>query len=79
MLSDLTFTGRDAPFVNNYGVWEDEFKELGLRDTLEYIWPDALCYFGEDKQVGSSSYIRISDYLPMLVLNHNSADTPKCM
>ena len=44
--------GRDAPFVNNYGVWEDEFKELGLRDTLEYIWPDALCYFGEDREVG---------------------------
>ena len=40
--------------MNNYGVWEDEFKELGLRDTLEYIWPDALCYFGEDKEVRPS-------------------------
>lgn len=58
MLSDLKLTGRDAPFVNNYGVWEDEFKELGLRDTLEYIWPDALCYFGEDKQVGRPLHIR---------------------
>jgi lycopene epsilon-cyclase len=37
--------------VNNYGVWEDEFKELGLAHTLEYTWPDAVCYFGEGREV----------------------------
>ncbi len=44
-------SGRDTPFVNNYGVWEDEFKELGLAHTLEYTWPDAVCYFGEGREV----------------------------
>lgn len=31
----VALVGRDAPFVNNYGVWLDEFKDLGLEDTLE--------------------------------------------
>ena len=44
--------GHDVPFVNNYGVWEDEFRELGLSHCLNATWPDALCYFGEGKQVG---------------------------
>ena len=44
-------SGRDTPFVNNYGVWEDEFKELGLAHTLEHTWPDAVCYFGEGREV----------------------------
>ncbi len=34
------------PIVNNYGVWMDEFGELGLNHTLECSWPDTLCYFG---------------------------------
>jgi len=47
----VTLPGRDAPFVNNYGVWEDEFTELGLAHTLEHTWPDAVCYFGEGSEV----------------------------
>lgn len=39
------------PFVNNYGVWEDEFRELGLEHTLNATWKDALCYFGEGQEV----------------------------
>ena len=43
--------GHDVPFVNNYGVWEDEFRELGLEHTLNATWKDALCYFGEGQEV----------------------------
>ena len=39
------------PFVNNYGVWKDEFRELGLESTLDVSWDDAMCYFGEDQEV----------------------------
>ena len=39
------------PIVNNYGVWMDEYSELGMAHTLERTWPDALCYFGEGKEV----------------------------
>ncbi|GFH18887.1 chloroplast lycopene epsilon-cyclase [Haematococcus lacustris] len=39
------------PLVNNYGVWTDEFKALGLEHTLERSWPDASCFFGEGKPV----------------------------
>ena len=39
------------PFVNNYGVWKDEFRELGLERTLDVTWDDAMCYFGEDREV----------------------------
>ena len=43
--------GHDAPFVNNYGVWADEFAELGLDGTLDQRWPDAHCWFGEQHEV----------------------------
>ncbi len=43
--------GHDTPFVNNYGVWSDEFKALGLEGTLDQRWPDAHCWFGEGRQV----------------------------
>lgn len=47
----ISYAGRDQPFVNNYGVWTDEYSELGLEDTLDAKWNDALCYFGEGKEV----------------------------
>ena len=37
--------------MNNYGVWVDEFRDLGLEQNLNRIWEDALCYFGEGKEV----------------------------
>ena len=43
--------GNDVPFVNNYGVWVDEFRDLGLQKCLDRVWEDALCYFGENKEV----------------------------
>ncbi|KAK9814677.1 hypothetical protein WJX72_009604 [[Myrmecia] bisecta] len=47
----VALVGHDAPFVNNYGVWQDEFEELGLSHTLDVTWSDALCYFGEGQEV----------------------------
>ncbi len=36
--------------MNNYGVWTDEWKALGLESTLERSWDDAVCWFGESKR-----------------------------
>eukprot|EP00197_Chlamydomonas_leiostraca_P003236 CAMPEP_0202871926 /NCGR_PEP_ID=MMETSP1391-20130828/20025_1 /ASSEMBLY_ACC=CAM_ASM_000867 /TAXON_ID=1034604 /ORGANISM="Chlamydomonas leiostraca, Strain SAG 11-49" /LENGTH=562 /DNA_ID=CAMNT_0049552851 /DNA_START=119 /DNA_END=1807 /DNA_ORIENTATION=- len=41
--------GLDMPLVNNYGVWLDEYRALGLEHTLECSWDNAVCYFGEGK------------------------------
>lgn len=49
--SDDAHAGNDLPFVNNYGVWVDEFRDLGLEQNLDRVWEDALCYFGEGKEV----------------------------
>ncbi|BDA47628.1 Lycopene epsilon cyclase, chloroplastic [Coccomyxa sp. Obi] len=47
----VALIGPDVPFVNNYGVWKDEFRELGLEGTLDHEWKDAMCYFGEGQEV----------------------------
>ncbi|GBF93614.1 chloroplast lycopene epsilon-cyclase precursor [Raphidocelis subcapitata] len=53
--------GPDVPFVNNYGVWVDEFKAVGLEDTLELTFPDAQCWFGEGHEVRvGRAYGRVS-------------------
>nr|WPR11960.1 lycopene epsilon cyclase [Crocus sativus] len=36
--------GPDLPFTNNYGVWEDEFKDLGLQGCIEHVWEDTIVY-----------------------------------
>lgn len=46
----VALIGHDVPFVNNYGVWLDEWQALGLMGTLECSWPDAVCYFGEGRE-----------------------------
>lgn len=51
LLPTVLSTGPDAPFVNNYGVWVDEFKALGMGHTLEREFEDALCFFQEGKEV----------------------------
>lgn len=38
--------GIDAPFVNNYGVWVDEFDALDMSEALDFMWADAACFFG---------------------------------
>ncbi|CAN6456160.1 unnamed protein product [Victoria cruziana] len=40
--------GPDLPFTNNYGVWEDEFKDLGLEGCIEHVWRDTAVYLGSD-------------------------------
>ena len=30
-----------APWINNYGVWVDEFQAMGLEDCLHVVWPKA--------------------------------------
>ena len=41
------------PFVNNYGVWVEEFRQLGLEATLDATWEDTICYFREGREVRS--------------------------
>jgi lycopene epsilon-cyclase len=49
-----------VPFVNNYGVWMDEIRELGMEHCLECSWPDALCYCGERETRVGRGYGRVS-------------------
>jgi len=48
---NVVLVGHDSPFVNNYGVWRDEFSDLGLEKCLDFVWKDAICYFREGKEV----------------------------
>ncbi|WRX35286.1 hypothetical protein QQP08_027773 [Theobroma cacao] len=43
--------GPDLPFTNNYGVWEDEFKDLGLEGCIEHVWRDTIVYLDDDKPI----------------------------
>lgn len=53
---NVILVGHDVPFVNNYGVWEDEFVELGLEHTLDRVWKKSSCYFkeGVETEIGRS-------------------------
>lgn len=33
-----------APWINNFGVWIDEFKAMGLDDCLDVTWDRALVH-----------------------------------
>nr|CAB3473366.1 unnamed protein product [Digitaria exilis] len=43
--------GPDLPFTNNYGVWEDEFKDLGLESCIEHVWKDTIVYLDNNKPI----------------------------
>ena len=43
----VAIIGTDTPFTNNYGVWMDEFEATGLQATVEKVWEECACYFGE--------------------------------
>ncbi|XP_026422781.1 lycopene epsilon cyclase, chloroplastic-like isoform X2 [Papaver somniferum] len=43
--------GPDRPFTNNYGVWEDEFQDLGLEGCIEHVWKDTIVYLDSDKPI----------------------------
>lgn len=37
-----------APWINNFGVWIDEFELMGLSDCLDYKWDRALVYLSSE-------------------------------
>eukprot|EP00468_Gymnochlora_sp_CCMP2014_P002625 CAMPEP_0167762396 /NCGR_PEP_ID=MMETSP0110_2-20121227/12744_1 /TAXON_ID=629695 /ORGANISM="Gymnochlora sp., Strain CCMP2014" /LENGTH=1052 /DNA_ID=CAMNT_0007649265 /DNA_START=179 /DNA_END=3337 /DNA_ORIENTATION=+ len=46
---DVGLVGPETSFTNNYGVWEDEFKDLGLEHTLEKVYDETLVVIDEKK------------------------------
>lgn len=56
--------GPDLPFTNNYGVWEDEFKDLGLEGCIEHVWQDTIVYLdNNDPILIGRAYGRVSRHL----------------
>ncbi|EPS63769.1 hypothetical protein M569_11014, partial [Genlisea aurea] len=56
--------GPDLPFTNNYGVWEDEFKDLGLERCIEHVWRDTIVYLDNDDPIFiGRAYGRVSRHL----------------
>nr|UZH23306.1 lycopene epsilon-cyclase [Citrus sinensis] len=56
--------GPDLPFTNNYGVWEDEFRDLGLEGCIEHVWRDTVVYIDEDEPILiGRAYGRVSRHL----------------
>ncbi|KAK1313247.1 hypothetical protein QJS10_CPA06g01021 [Acorus calamus] len=56
--------GPDLPFTNNYGVWEDEFKDLGLAKCIEHVWQDTIVYLDDnDPILIGRAYGRVSRHL----------------
>ncbi|KAM7515679.1 hypothetical protein LguiA_005262 [Lonicera macranthoides] len=56
--------GPDLPFTNNYGVWEDEFKDLGLGGCIEHVWQDTIVYLDDkDPVLIGRAYGRVSRHL----------------
>ncbi|XP_073043972.1 lycopene epsilon cyclase, chloroplastic [Primulina eburnea] len=56
--------GPDLPFTNNYGVWEDEFKDLGLGRCIEHAWRDTIVYLDDSEPIFiGRAYGRVSRHL----------------
>ncbi|XP_068650229.1 lycopene epsilon cyclase, chloroplastic [Aristolochia californica] len=56
--------GPDLPFTNNYGVWVDEFKDLGLEECIEHVWQDTIVYLDTDNPIViGRAYGRVSRHL----------------
>ncbi|KAG6413863.1 hypothetical protein SASPL_126578 [Salvia splendens] len=55
--------GPDLPFTNNYGVWEDEFKDLGLECCIEHVWRDTIVYLDDNPIYIGRAYGRVSRHL----------------
>ncbi|XP_042062298.1 lycopene epsilon cyclase, chloroplastic-like [Salvia splendens] len=55
--------GPDLPFTNNYGVWEDEFKDLGLECCIEHVWRDTIVYLDDNRIYIGCAYGRVSRHL----------------
>ncbi|KAJ4868087.1 hypothetical protein Rs2_50367 [Raphanus sativus] len=53
--------GPDLPFTNNYGVWEDEFNDLGLQKCIEHVWRDTIVYLDDNNPITiGRAYGRVS-------------------
>uniref|UniRef100_A0A1J3FTY1 Lycopene epsilon cyclase, chloroplastic n=1 Tax=Noccaea caerulescens TaxID=107243 RepID=A0A1J3FTY1_NOCCA len=53
--------GPDLPFTNNYGVWEDEFNDLGLQKCIEHVWRNTIVYLDDDNPISiGRAYGRVS-------------------
>ncbi len=37
-------------WMNNYGVWTDEFEAMGLEDCFDVVWPSATVYLDSSNQ-----------------------------
>lgn len=46
----VCLVGPESKFTNNYGVWLDEFKALGLEHLLDHVWGESICFF-KDREV----------------------------
>lgn len=56
--------GPDLPFTNNYGVWADEFKDLGLEGCIEHVWRDTIVYLDDgDPILIGRAYGRVSRHM----------------
>lgn len=61
---NVGLVGPDLPFTNNYGVWEDEFKDLGLQACIEHVWRDTIVYLDDDDPILiGRAYGRVSRHL----------------
>jgi len=61
---NVGLVGPDTPFVNNYGVWEDEFAALGLENCIEQTWRDSCMYLDGDTPLTiGRAYGRVSRHL----------------
>ncbi|KAL3625319.1 Lycopene epsilon cyclase, chloroplastic [Castilleja foliolosa] len=61
---NVGLVGPDLPFTNNYGVWEDEFKDLGLERCIEHVWRDTIVYLDENDPISiGRAYGRVSRHL----------------
>lgn len=56
----VCLVGPETKFTNNYGVWVDEFKDLGLAHLLDHVWDDSVCCFSDREKRINRAYGRLS-------------------
>lgn len=57
-----------SPWSNNYGVWVDEFEDLGLEDCLHKTWPMASLYLSDEKvKYLDRPYAQVLTFQPDLI------------
>nr|AUE44519.1 lycopene epsilon-cyclase [Gloiopeltis furcata] len=48
-----------APWPNHYGVWRDEFAQVGLEDCATAVYPTTAVYAGPEKITLDRAYLRV--------------------